>query len=161
MNGRLTPELDNFTFVSTRGLSVVDYVLTAHSTFSKCVYFKVDCVNDLLNELNLYSLLSPVCKPPDHSLLSFAFKVEKTNCSESKHSKAEVLYPKIRYNFSNTPDNFMNSIEWHNVIRNMISNIENNVHSEIELSKWYCKFCEVICSEMDNLSLSKDSSFSC
>ena len=59
MNGRLTPELDNFTFVSTRGLSVEDYVLTAHSIFSKCVSFKVDCVNDLLNDLNLYSMLSP------------------------------------------------------------------------------------------------------
>ena len=99
-------------------------------------------------------------KPPDHSILSFAFKLNKSNCSESKHLKSEstASCPTIRYTFSNIPDNFMNSTEWSNVITDMISNIENNIHSEVELSEWYCKFCNAICLEMDKFSLCKDSS---
>ena len=58
INGRLTPEKDNFTFVCTRGLSVVDYILTAQSNYSKCISMSVDCTSDILSKLNLFHMLS-------------------------------------------------------------------------------------------------------
>lgn len=41
LNGRVTPENDNFTSVSVRGKAVVDYIVTPHVDLNTCVKFKV------------------------------------------------------------------------------------------------------------------------
>ena len=37
LNGRVTPEFDNYTCLNTRGKSVVDYILTNHKNVSRCL----------------------------------------------------------------------------------------------------------------------------
>ena len=37
INGRVTPQNDNFTFVSTHGRSVVDYIVTHHDCLEYCI----------------------------------------------------------------------------------------------------------------------------
>ena len=54
LNGHVTPTQDDYTFVSTRGLSVVDYVLVPQHSVNSCHYFKVDCMSDILTKLNLF-----------------------------------------------------------------------------------------------------------
>ena len=70
VNGRITPEKDNYTSVSGRGKAVVDYMLLPHDCFSFCKDFRVDLMSELLLKFKLYPMLSDVCKVPDHSLLS-------------------------------------------------------------------------------------------
>ncbi len=36
LNGRLNPEHDNYTCISPRGSSVVDYIITPHDVYYKC-----------------------------------------------------------------------------------------------------------------------------
>ena len=62
LNGRLTPTQYDYTFVSTRGLSVVDYVLVPHHSVNNCHYFRVDCMSDMLTKLNLFDMLQKVVK---------------------------------------------------------------------------------------------------
>ena len=70
VNGRINPERDNFTFVSPRGKSVVDYFITPHDCLKFCDSFQVDLVSDILQKFGLYELFSTTCKAPDHSLLT-------------------------------------------------------------------------------------------
>ncbi len=70
VNGRVTNELDNYTFVSTRGTSVVDYFITPHDCLNDIVECRIDLCSAIIEDLGIESLISDVSKPPDHSLLS-------------------------------------------------------------------------------------------
>ena len=58
LNGRVTPECDDYTCLNSRGKSVVDYILTTHKNISRCLKCMVFRVNNLLEsheELKLFS----------------------------------------------------------------------------------------------------------
>ena len=69
LNGRITPEFDDYTCVSGKGASIVDYIMTRHNTLHNCKKSEVKLVSDLTNQFNLYKMISGKSKPPDHSLL--------------------------------------------------------------------------------------------
>ena len=56
LNGRINPEKDNFTCVSNRGKSVVDYMLTPRDCYGNIVDFNVHMVSDILLEHDLYNV---------------------------------------------------------------------------------------------------------
>ena len=70
LNGRITPELDNFTFVNAMGNSVLDYIITEHKSINHCLKCAVHTVNDKVsgNE-ELKSLLLSQYKAPNHRYL--------------------------------------------------------------------------------------------
>ena len=79
INGRVTPERDNYTCVSGRGKSVVDYIITPHDCLGECSECEVELTNDLLEKYDCMSLLSSTCKAPDHSLLTVKFSCNMLN----------------------------------------------------------------------------------
>ena len=70
LNGRINPTADNFTCVSHRGRSVVDYMLLPHNCLKFCLDFKVELMSDIIDVALCTELLSNTCKIPDHSLLT-------------------------------------------------------------------------------------------
>ena len=70
LNSRVTPENDNYTFVSTRGTSIVDYIISPHDCVKQVQSCHVDLCADIVSELRLEQLLSDRCKTPDHTLFS-------------------------------------------------------------------------------------------
>ena len=54
LNGRLCPERDNFTFVSNRGRSVVDYIIVPHDCLQMCHSFEVMTMSELMDNFHLY-----------------------------------------------------------------------------------------------------------
>ena len=70
LNGRICKEYNNFTSISTKGKAVVDYMLTFHDCLNKCKLFKVNTMSNIIDNFNLYRLISEQCKPPDHSILT-------------------------------------------------------------------------------------------
>ena len=160
LNGRLTSDLNNFTFVSTRGLSVVDYILVPHVTLKSCKYFRVDCMSDILNQFTLFDLLSPSCKQPDHSLLSIAFTPNYCTSTTVEMLQNETIptndsledaLPKYerKYCFEAVPKEFMNNKEWSVKINNLVTLFENNCVAENELNCLYENFCKIILKEME------------
>ena len=75
-NGRITPEYDNFTSISSRGKSVVDYILTPYDCLDKCVKCEVDLPNELVQRYDCLSQITETCKVPDHSMITLTFEVE-------------------------------------------------------------------------------------
>ena len=53
LNGRVTPENDNYTFVSTRGCSVPDYMFCPLNELMYCKEMKTLLIRDLLNYLSI------------------------------------------------------------------------------------------------------------
>ena len=69
MNGRITPEYDNYTFIEpSRGRSVVDYFVTSHADLQSCESFRVLTAKQLIDEHCVTDGISPKFIP-DHSLL--------------------------------------------------------------------------------------------
>ena len=66
----VTPNLYNFTSISTKGKSVVDYFLTTHHCLKFCKELAVIPMNELITNYDLQHLVSSKCRTPDHSLVS-------------------------------------------------------------------------------------------
>ena len=75
LNGRISPYLDNFTCVSSRGRSFVDYIITPQICLSTCKNFKVITCKDAMETFNLETCIGERCKPSDHSILSLNFAI--------------------------------------------------------------------------------------
>ena len=73
LNGRLTADFDKYTSLSTRGKSVVYYIITPQHCFTCCKSLKVDLVNDIIDSYKLTVLIGERCRPPDHSVLTLTF----------------------------------------------------------------------------------------
>ena len=115
VNGRVTPEYDNFTFISTRGRSIVDYFFTPHECLQQIECFQVDTCSDIISQLGIESLISDVCKAPGHSLLTINIQASPYVQMTSRMLGANN-YPasgdacgRPRYKVKNLPANFMNS----------------------------------------------------
>ena len=69
LNGRITPQYNNFTFVTPRGASVPDYMICPAENLHSCIEFKVLLMSDIVNTFKLQPLLNL----PDHSFLFSSF----------------------------------------------------------------------------------------
>ena len=92
VNGRICPLNDNWTCVSTKGKSVVDYFVIAQENIENVVDFKVHTVSELLE---LYGLNRGVVgRVSDHSILSCSVIMHPTHCmyatleTDNTHSNA-------------------------------------------------------------------------
>ena len=70
INGRLIPTNDNYTCLSTRGKSVVDYFAVPHECLRFCRSFSVTTVHDAIDKWKLQPLVSSKSRPPDHSIIT-------------------------------------------------------------------------------------------
>ena len=87
LNGRITPDLDNFTCISHKGRSVVDYLFVGHESISNINQFSVLTVTDLCQSLNIQATRAM----PDHSILSANVIVRHTVETHSPGSNDKVL----------------------------------------------------------------------
>ena len=70
LNGRVTPQLNNFTFVSTRGSSVPDYFYCPIENLNLCTEMRVSLISEIVNLTGI----TPPRNLPDHSILTGKFK---------------------------------------------------------------------------------------
>ena len=86
LNGRITPEYDDYTFVSTRGCSVPDYFFCPTENLYNCTEMKTFRIS---NVINMYGLLPPN-SIPDHSILSATFKMSFYDMGNNYENKNKV-----------------------------------------------------------------------
>ena len=70
LNGRITPQFNDYTFVSSRGCSVPDYIFCSLDNLKNCVSMKTHLISDVINKYNMF----PPKSLPDHSILSGKFE---------------------------------------------------------------------------------------
>jgi hypothetical protein len=119
LNGRVGNN-DNFTCVSKKGRSVVDYVLIPHGNLPSVSDFKVNMISDLIN---IFSVDVPE-KRPDHSLLEWKLSAVDTNAPDSAVDDNESK-PK-HFNMAKLKADFLSDESCANRINETITALKTN-----------------------------------
>ena len=140
VNGRVGH--NDFTHVSHRGKSVVDYVCVPYEQLCFVSDFHVHLMSDLVGALNYQG----VTKVPDHSVLTWSSKgfVKKRHNDEPLQKQNSV-----KYNTANVPINFLNDDSSFDRVVDAINRIEHDIEHLHDANKAYDAFKELVFSEMD------------
>ena len=96
----ITPQYDNFMYVSTRGTSVVDHFITVHDCVNNVTECRVDLCSDIIKDLGIESMIPDTCKVPDHSLLTIQIKTSPYSLQScmlgAKNYVAHTSVPKYK-----------------------------------------------------------------
>ena len=124
LNGRIG--LNDFTYISPQGKSVVDYMCVPCEQLNEILDFKVLKMTDIINQVNF----NPE-RIPDHSILLCEIKVPKL-CTKrnSLQTTHESVTNTRKYRVNNIPDNFLLDDAIRDKINETIYRIENAIHVE-------------------------------
>ena len=155
LNGRINPYFNDFTFISTRGKSVVDYIITGHESLRFCKDFKVLQVSDLIKQYNCASLISSSCKPPDHAVLYCKILMKFSNVANQvtgfdKSPEPKQTKLKRIYNYNLKVPGYINNIFDQNQFTGEINNILFDLYSINSVNDCYQKFLQKVKAQMDN-----------
>ncbi|CAG2236293.1 unnamed protein product [Mytilus edulis] len=103
LNGRYDPVHDDFTCVSGRGKSVVDYICVPHDALKLIESFQVITARSIVENFNLFEFLGERSKVPDHSVILTEFKTYE-EANESYQVTSSL--PK-RYKLNSIPNDFL------------------------------------------------------
>ena len=158
LNGRVTPEFNNYTFVNPRGCSVPDYFFSPVDHLTFCREMRTVLMSDVVKLLNIDP---PRCLP-DHSLLlgtfktSFFGKSHETslpscfNPEKNKTKMTESTRPKKK-NLKKMPANFFMSEEIRTKVFDTITRIEASQSSQIEINNLWSTIKTLFSTELNKL----------
>ena len=162
VNGRVSPEKDNYTSISNRGRSVVDYILTQQHFLSNCNDFAVHTVTDLIEQFNLQHYVSSSSKPPDHSVLwinlslpGYSQRVDEPvrrdqppdHLSQNYTDNINIRhFTKFMYN--GDKHEFMNNNSWLSKTQEILDHIKI-LETQCDVDKMYDNLCTHIFSGLD------------
>ncbi len=165
-NGRVTPQYDNYTFIHTRGKSVIDYICVPVDFVNECIEFKVATSRDMMNvycDINDDNVdLSKMI--PDHSVLTLKFKLYHTarddqheqsqhishdegNTQSDEYDQGHIYFK--RYNVQSIPNVFMNNDVSQEKLIQLIEDMELLQQTQQEVDNIYMQFCTMYYEEMN------------
>ena len=154
LNGRSPgPDNNNYTFSSTRGHSVVDYMISCHDSLHLFTDFKIEPCNDIVNKQNLQNMIGPNCRVPDHSMISVilhpnTYKQEFHSLQNDFHCSDREPETK-RYQFKRIPPNFLNNYNVAQTLISIIDEIKCAGEAQEQLNAINNKVKNLIIGEMD------------
>ena len=148
INGRLNAAMDDFTSLSKKGKSVVDYFFCPHENLSDVINFEVKRISNIINELNILP-----GKLPDHSILLCEIKTTFTMAAVTNGPNCKKLTNSGFGYKRNVPDNFFNE----NVMA-LVNETIYKIENGNEINHLYDEICKAYYMEIDN-KLSKKHNF--
>ena len=149
LNGRITPEFNNYICINTMGNSVINYIITEHRSINHCLKCLVHTVNDIVSgSEELKSLISSQCKAPDHSVVSLELKI--SSCTEVADNLAKRSKSIRKYSFYNPNMNFLNNAVWNSAVTEIINQLENQILLNTEFDQLYDNLIKMILNVVDN-----------
>jgi len=159
LNGRFDATNDNYTCISQRGKSVVDYMVCSGSTFSKISDFRVMTMTDVIDGLNLISTISERSKPSDHSVLcctlemsSYDLLRREPNNRDQPTSKSVIR----KYNVETIPKEFLSRPSVSRALFSVVQNLEAVNLRQNNIDVIYSELVAGIHDEMDNILQHRD-----
>ena len=151
LNGRYDCILNNFTSVSTKGSSVMDYYVVPHESLSRFLNFKVSSTLDLINDTpGLCQIASSGI--PDHSLLTWNIVADDLgNFKEPetlKSGDSVTFYD--RFNLDEIPDAFLLDNDSWQFVNVAIDTLERGRQDQHDIDTVYSKWCDYIKVNMYN-----------
>ena len=171
LNGRIDPLSDNFTSISHRGRSVVDYIIVPHEHLYMVKSFRVSTVLDLMNEYGV--MYDANSKLSDHSILCAKIIVAEEEIlpeSSTQHSTCQSIHklccdrsrvehksnispysqPPRRFRKAAIPDTFLTSDEILIKYNEVITDLLKEKIEQEEMDKIYDKIVNMYYQEMSN-----------
>ena len=141
VNGRVGHS--DFTHVSHRGKSVVDYVCVPYDQLPFVTDFHVHLMSDIVGALNCPG----DTKIPDHSVLTWTV----VGCNKKRESRANnSARTSLKYNTCNISESFLNDDNSFDQVVAAIDKIERDLELLHDANSAYSTFKELIFSEMDS-----------
>ena len=152
LNGRITPEFKFFTFVTSRGASVPDYIICPVENLINCESFKVLLMSDIVNMFNLI----PPQTLPDHSFLLSSFVTHQTNTDAlpmpvPPGNGTSIPKRKTRQNLNKIKKEFFMSAETQQLVQETITRLKFNVNSQNEIDKMWLEVKNIFVLELSKL----------
>ena len=145
LNGRFQD--DNFTCISRKGKSVVDYICVPIDVFRRIKNFTVLTIQNIVAEFGLLKFVGEKSKLPDHSVIMCEFNLSEC-CLVSSTPKSE--YCQNRFQFNRIPNDFMSSELRRSALIATIDLIENSRKTQESIDEIYEQLCEIIHNEMES-----------
>ena len=139
INGRVSPELNDFTSVTGyKGKAVVDYFITRQNDLNAIVKFNVIGCTEIIAKYELEQLVSDVSRIPDHCMLCVEVemsvgvrdKIVSDGVEQNIPNKRTKVYRKFG-------EEYMNSEVAERVIPELIEMLENKVKTQNEMNECY------------------------
>ena len=158
LNGRVTPEFNNYTYVTQRGCSVPDYLFCPVDHLTFCREMKIILMSDIVNMLNI----QPPRSLPDHSLLLGTFETsfyDKSSKLYFPQSFPPVIHPpkpqsstlKPKKNLKKMTNGFLMTVEIRQEVLQTINKIENAQSSQQEINQLWSEIKSLFLKELDKL----------
>ena len=155
LNGRITPEFNDYTFVSPRGCSVPDYIFCPVENIHNCTGMKTHLVSEIILNFNLV----PPKSIPDHSILSSTFVTSFFEIGKNYESSApspqgnpQLTATKCpKKNLSKINENFMMNEETLELVLQAISGLEDKVQTKLEIDQRWVKVKQILLTELNKL----------
>lgn len=145
LNGRNYKNND-YTFVNTQGMSVVDYCLVPYEKLDSFQNFEIFHVSDMMNETKIVDKIgSSTCKP-DHSLLMWNVILDRYETENRSEIPKVCNTTRIVYDRCSIPDNFLNTCQ--EDIENLIFKLENEYTTQESVDSLYLEFVDMMRTEM-------------
>ena len=96
LNGRVTPALNSYTFISRRGCSVPDYMFSTIDNLHLCTKMEILPILDIINSFSMI----PPDSVPDHSILSSKFVTSSFLSNKPSITCLQMAYGTSFDNFS-------------------------------------------------------------
>ena len=140
MNGR-NSVLNDYTFVSTRGCSVVDYCLIPYENLHSISNFSVIRASSLVTDAGVLGNIDPTSKLPDHSVLRWSFSLD---CTFSTSAQSSFLTTRTKYDVRNIPNDFLADESTNDKLTHVIDELESSVQNQHNIDKAYDDFCSSV-----------------
>ena len=150
LNGRVTPQYNNYTFVSPRGVSVPDYIVCPVDNLVNCEKFQVLLMSDIVN---MFGMLPPQTLP-DHSFLIATFSTNTLGPSLAPAFGApECSIPKrkSKKNLKKMDSDFFMSDEITNQVLETIRRLEFVNKNQQEIDNLWGEIKDLFLNEMSKL----------
>ena len=160
LNGHGNLLLDNFTSISHRGRSVVDYYIVPRDQFKLMSEFSVKPVSDLISNNNITP--TPTSRLPDHSVLqcvlclspssltgSLGHEGQRAQLNQFNDNTAITKQRKYLVSRNGVPDNLFGSVRCQNVLLGMIDSLIEYRGSQDKINELYKQFVSTLHDEMN------------
>ncbi|KAK6171959.1 hypothetical protein SNE40_018377 [Patella caerulea] len=149
LNGRADPQNDNYTFIQSRGKSVVDNICVPQDVLVKCESFNVLQTGSLVDTFSLHHLLGASSKLPDHCFILTQFRAITACTGVEKYVHNNVYSKTNIFKLGRIPKDMFQSDVSRHALGNIVENIETYRDTQLELDQVYDDLCGVILMEME------------
>ena len=138
---------NDFTSVSGKGLSVVDYCFVSHETLSSFSDFEVIHTSELISRIDNVGVVAPT-GIPDHSLLARKIDLGSNFVNTSDEENLQSDQPVDKFDVRTVPDHFLSSPDILRNVNNVISSFASSLRTQKDIDSACNDWCHIVKANM-------------